>query len=132
MEERHRHSLLSEAKKVFQELGMDLPLERREVQDIGPRKLVLMAAKAQEQQLLDTLRAKTIHGVFMKTSQRDTRDFKLAHRWLKRGKQRAETEALIVAAQDWVIMTRAYKSRVLKLSVNPMCRKRGLKQRVPL
>ena len=98
-----------------------MTLEREEIQSVGAKKLVKKAAEAQQQQLLDTLKA--IHGVFMNTSMKDTRDFKLTHKWLKRGKQRAETEALVIAAQDGVIMTRAYQSRVLKKSVNPMCRK---------
>ena len=69
------------------------------------------------------LKSKTIHGVFMKTSQMRDHDFRLTHRWLKRGNQRGETEALIVAAQDGVIMTRAYQARVLNKAVDPMCRK---------
>jgi len=59
----------------------------------------------------------------MKISRKPTQDFELTHLWLRQGKQRAKTEALVVAAQDGVIMTRAYQSRVLKKSVSPMCRK---------
>ena len=38
------------------------------------------------------------------------------------GRLRADTEALIVAAQDGVIHTRAYQVRVLKLDVPQTCR----------
>ena len=57
------------------------------------------------------------HGVFHKTSQKETRNAKLTYEWLRTGCQRSETEALIMAAQDGVIMTRAYMARALKIPV---------------
>ena len=90
---------------------------------MGIRKMVKIMAQAQQDQLMDNLSSKNIHGVFMKTSKQSSRDFKLTHKWLRLRKQRAETEALIVAAQDGVIMTRAYQARVLKRDVNSLCRK---------
>jgi len=87
-------------------------LEREQIQEVGAKKLAKIASQAQQQQLMDALQAKTVHGVFMKTSRKPTRDFERTHLWLRRGKQRAETEALVIAAQDGVIMTRAYQSRV--------------------
>ena len=90
---------------------------------MGIRKVVKIMAQTQQDQLMDNLSSKNIHGVFMKTSKQSSRDFKLTHKWLRLRKQRAETEALIVAAQDGVIMTRAYQARVLKRDVNPLCRK---------
>ena len=50
----------------------------------------------------------------MQMSKQSSRDFKLTHGWLR---------PLIVAAQDGVIMIRAYQARVLKKDVNPMCKK---------
>ena len=62
------------------------------------------------------------HGVFHKTNQKEIRNAKLTYEWLRTGCQRSETEALIVAAQDGVIMTRAYMVRVLKIPVSVQCR----------
>ena len=42
--------------------------------------------------------------------------------WLSDGRFRAETEALVIAAQDDVIMTNWYKHTVLKLSTSSTCR----------
>ena len=117
------HSLLAEAEKAIQELEVGVSLVKEQVQEVGAKKLAKIASQAQQQQLMDALQAKTIHGVFMKTSRKPTRDFERTHLWLRRGKQRAETEALVVAAQDGVIMTRAYQSRVLKEVSQPYVQK---------
>jgi len=90
----HRHSLLAEAEKAIQELEVGVSLEREQIQEVGAKKLAKIASQAQ-QQLMDALQAKTIHGVFMKTSRKPTRDFELTHLWLRWGKQRAETQALV-------------------------------------
>ena len=62
------------------------------------------------------------HGVFHKTNQKEIRNAKFTYEWLRTGCQRSETEALIVAAQDGAIMTRAYMVRVLKIPVSVLCR----------
>ena len=49
---------------------------------------------------MEQLEAKTIHGVFIKNSRVPTRDFKAMHMWLRSGRECAETEALVIAAQD--------------------------------
>jgi len=90
----HRHCLLAEAEKAIQELELGVSLEKEQIQEVGAKKLAKIASQARQQQLMDALQAKTIHGVFMKTSRQPTRDFELTHPWLRRGKQRAETEAL--------------------------------------
>lgn len=120
---RGRFSLINEAEKVMAEIGMSIKLERGEVREMGTKKLACSVSHAQQIQMEEQLSLKTIHGVFMEGSKQPGRDFKSTHMWLKKGRQRAETEALVVAAQDGVIMTRAYQARVLKKSVNPMCRK---------
>ena len=42
--------------------------------------------------------------------------------WLTKGKVSARTEALVMAAQDGVVLTRSYKQRILKRLIDPMCR----------
>ena len=79
----HHHSLLAEAEKAVQELEMGASLEREQIQEVGAKKLAKVASQAQQQQLMDALQAKTIHGVFMITSRKPTRDFELAHLWLR-------------------------------------------------
>ena len=111
----HRHSLISEAEKAIQELEVGVSLEREQIQEVRAKRMAKIASQAQQQQqLMDALQAKVIHRVFMKTSRKPTRDFELTHLWLRKGKQRAKTEALVVAAQDGVIMTRVYQSRVVE------------------
>ena len=44
------------------------------------------------------------------------------HIWLSDGRFQFKTEALVVAAQDGVILTRAYRARVLKELIPQACR----------
>ena len=76
----HRHSLLAEAEKAIQELEVGVSLEREQIQEVGAKKLAMIASQAQQQQLMDALQA---NGVFMKTSRKPTRDFELTHLWLR-------------------------------------------------
>ena len=71
----HCSSLLAEAEEAVQDLGMDLSLEKEQVQTVGSKKLAKIAAQAQQKQLMDVLQAKTIHEVIMKTGRRTTQDY---------------------------------------------------------
>ena len=77
MADKNRYSLLSDAERILGTLGMNLTLEEGLRQGTSVRKLIRSIALQQEKQLHDALLAKTIHGVFMKTSLKDTRDFDL-------------------------------------------------------
>ncbi len=52
--------------------------------------------------VVEELQRKLIHGVYARELRKTTTDTKLATRWLGRGRLHAETEAMIVAAQDGV------------------------------
>ena len=49
-------------------------------------------------------------------------DTKATHSWLKDGSLRPTTEALVMAAQDQVLHTRAYQAKVMRKPVDPKCR----------
>ena len=77
---------------------------------------------AQVCQLVDTLMKKPIHKTYIQTSMSEDFDREGTFAWLSDGRFRAETEALVIAAQDGVIMTNRYKHTVLKLSTTSICR----------
>ena len=79
MADKNRYSLLSEVERILGTLGMNLTLEEGMRQATSVRKLIRSIALQQEKQLHDALLAK-IHGIFMKTSLKDTRDVDLTHR----------------------------------------------------
>ena len=76
---------------------------------------------AQACQLVDALTSKPIHKVYLQTSMSEDIDKDGTFAWLSDGRFRAETEALVIAAQDGVIMTNRYKHTVLKLSQTSTC-----------
>lgn len=82
-----------------------------------------LVSKFHQDKLVAALAPKKIHGVFFNTNLKESRNAKLTHEWLRNGSQRAEMEALIVAAQDGVVMTRAYLAQVLKMPVSVLCRR---------
>ena len=54
----------------------------------------------QRETVRNQLLQKTIHSVFMKEASKTECDQKASFKWLKDGRLQAQTEALIVAAQD--------------------------------
>ena len=126
-ESRQQYSRLGEARRVLEGLAIPLKLEQGRIlyqekpipcSSVGP-----LIHKCQQEKLVTTLEAKKIHGVFHKTNQKETRNAKLTYEWLRTRRQCAETEVIIVAAQDGVVMTRAYMARVLKMPVSVLCRR---------
>ena len=78
--------------------------------------------KAQMKELTRDLCAKKIHPVFYNQCQKPGYDFHRSHYWLRDGRVQSQTEALIIAAQDGVIHTRAYRRRILKVNESSHCR----------
>lgn len=74
----------------------------------------------QMQDLMERLRRKTVHGFF--TRQSESRKYpRNTSQWLVDGRLRVEREATIVAAQDGVTHTRAYRARILKENIPMEC-----------
>ncbi len=62
----------------------------------------------QQEGLLVQLGKKRIHGAHLEQTQRPETDVAATHRWLVQGKLRAETEAVVVAAQCGTLGTNCY------------------------
>ena len=111
---RHKGSILKDVWWIQEKYDLPGLLEM----DRGAKSLV---KDAQLEALKCDLMKKKIHGVFFEQCEKSD-DTNGCHLWLRDGRFRAETERLVVAAQDGVILTRAYRSRVLKETVSPVCR----------
>ena len=78
---------------------------------------------AQAVKLVSALTAKPIHKVyFEQASTAEGVDTEGTFGWLTDGRFRAETEGLVIAAQDGVILTNRYKHTVLRTSTTSLCR----------
>ena len=71
-------------------------------------------ARAQVEATVEELQGKLIHGVYARELRKPTTDLKVSTEWIRAGRLRVETEATLIAAQDGVTGTRAYKARVQK------------------
>ena len=88
---------------------------------VSLRLLLHLLKEAQYSELTASLENKIIHGVFYKQCQ-DVWDTSGSHAWLLGGRVQAQTETLIMAAQDGMILTQAYRNCVMGKAVSPVCR----------
>ena len=87
------------------------------------REGMLQLKAAQVVKFVGSLTAKPIHKVYyQQASSADGVDTEGSFAWLSDGRLRAETEGLVIAAQDGVILTNRYKHTVLGMGVSPTCR----------
>lgn len=109
MASRGRVSFLAEARGVLHGHGLNASLGSVTLDDeeVGGRTLSRAVKTAQLRELSERLKAKVIHGVHRKQVTAKETDVRATHWWLSSGRLRSETEALIIAAQDGVILTAA-------------------------
>ena len=130
-ENKLKYSLVGRARTVAQKLGIEQfvfpdgsddlnPLRRQEIQ--------AMIKAEQMERLRDQMVQKRLHGVFYNQMLHPSTDKKATTRWLCEGKLRAETEAIIIAAQDGVICTGVYRCKIQKKVESLICRKCGEKE----
>ena len=92
---------------------------------LGPqatKKALSMVKNRQTSKLAEERESKVLHGTFAKQVNESRCDRAMTHRWLLGSRLRAETEAFITAVQDGVILTAAYRRRVLRQAINPACK----------
>ena len=124
--DRGRYSTLQAANSILEGYQLGVKISEEGVKDskgegVSPKLLTRILKRAQFDTLTASLEAKTIHGVFYKQCQEEGWDTLGSHAWLLDGRVQAQTEGLIVAAQDGVIHTRAYQHRVQKKPISPTC-----------
>ena len=80
----------------------------------GLTRVAKALVKVQREAMKRRLRQKVIHGVFFKETEKPICDRKATAGWMRQGRLDASTEALLTAAQDGALHTRAYRARILK------------------
>ena len=66
--------------------------------------------------------SKVMHGQYPSRIKEADVDFKQTNNWLKGTGLKAETEGLIIAAQDQSLATRLYHHKIIKDGTSPLCR----------
>ena len=90
---------------------------------IAKAKIVKEKAKKLLQELLKkTWAEKPLHGQFVKRISKPNISKTLTHNWLKSSGLKAETEGLIIAAQDQSLPTKNYQAHVSKTIKDDKCR----------
>ena len=84
---------------------------------------ILRLKAAQVVKFVGTLTTKPIYKVYyQQASSADGVDTEGSFSWLSDGRLRAETEGLVITAQDGVILMNQYKHTVLGMGISPTCR----------
>ena len=126
MSEKRHHNNLQVASEVLDKYGLEQPslIERVRNGWVPAERISLSElAAAQAVHLVEALSAKPIHGVYHKQIKATEEvDQEATFAWLSDGRFRAETEGLIFAAQDGVLLTNRYKLTVLNMGTTSTCR----------
>ena len=117
------YSVTKEAESFKKHVGMrDItPKEIEEPTTYAKR--VKKAAKEQgKQQLEMSWRDKAMHGKYPKRVNDADVNKDQTHKWLRSAGLKAETEGLLIAAQDQSLATKSYHHRIMKDGTDPLCR----------
>ena len=90
-----------------------------------PRSTIREIRARQRQGLGEERAGKAIHGIFQAEVDRRGCDRRATCAWMRSGRFRAETEDLIIAAQDGIIHIAAYRHGMIKDGRDPTCRECG-------
>ena len=74
------------------------------------------------EQLRTNWKDKALHGKYPHRISEADVDYHQTNKWLKAAGLKAETEGLIIAAQDQSLATRSYHHRIIKDGADPTCR----------
>jgi hypothetical protein len=77
--------------------------------------------KTTKQELAHTWRQKPLHGQYVRQAD-EISTKQSTYKWLKEAGLKAETEALITAAQDQALNTKAHKTKIMNISNDSKCR----------
>ena len=122
-ENRKLYSIQKEGEKFRQEL--DVPnLEKGEnAQTTVDAKRINQKTKHRaKDKLSKQWEEKVLHGKYPKRTKEADVDQNKTNQWLRSTGLKAETEGLIIAAQDQSLATRSYHARIIKDGTDPMCR----------
>ena len=108
---------LLQSRQVLDRYGVPAPTIRNEA-------IVLKqeVKAAQQRHLEQALEVEAIHGTYRMTINNGKFDKESFCAWLKDGRFRSETEALLLTAQDGTLLLNQYSTKVKTTSENPKCR----------
>ena len=119
------YSIHKEALKYTEEL--QLQTDDVEIQETVPITKIVRELKGTAKiQAINNFKArwkgKPFHGQYVQKVEKEDIDKELTHKWLQSSGLKAETEGLLIAAQDQSLATRYYQHKIIKNGASPKCR----------
>ena len=116
-------SIKTSAEKYMNELDMPTVIKPLTESSVSYAKRVkLIAREKGKMDLSENWKEKPLHGKYPKRIDEPDVDSKNTHQWLRSSGLKAETEGLLVAAQDQSLNTRSYSARITKTTTEAKCR----------
>jgi hypothetical protein len=123
-ETKKRYSITKQEQEFTKD--MNIPEYVAELPDETSVKKAKRVKNIAKKELLQRLRkhweAKPLHGQFIKRATAPNVSQQLTHQWLKRSGLKAETEGLLIAAQDQSLATKNYQMHISKTIKDDRCR----------
>ena len=123
-ENKKLHSIVKEARRFKREF--ELENENNVNEDLPTTKqakhLKQCVKKCATNQLSESWSQKPLHGKYLLQCRQADVDQTATHQWLRRSGLKAETEGLILAAQDQSLFTRNYQANILRNGASDQCR----------
>ena len=117
------YPIKKEATKFKQELNiLEIPPTENEAATKYAHRVKQKAKHHGQLQLQKSWEEKPMHGKYPKRTKEADVDQEKTNKWLKTVGLKAETEGLIIAAQDQSLATRSYHHRIIKDGTDPQCR----------
>ena len=117
------YSVSRQASKYIQQMNIP-PLPRKEEEPVTQfaKRIKQEAKKSAQKKMTDTWKEKPMHGQYPARVSKPDAEQDQTHQWLRSAGLKAETEGMVIAAQDQSLATRSYHHKIIKDGTDPKCR----------
>lgn len=122
-EKKNKYSVVKQALKFKSQLDLaNTPKNDEDTATSYAKRIKKEAQEILQKQLKEKWTQKEMHGQYPKRLQDGDVDNHQSNKWLKTAGLKAETEGLIIAAQDQAIKTKYLQAKIIKDGSDPNCR----------
>jgi len=116
-------STAKEARRYIQELNIpEVPRKEQEAVTSFAKRTKQESKKWAQKRMKETWEAKPMHGQYPSRVKKADVEQEQTHQWLRSAGLKAETEGMVIAAQDQSLATRSFHHNIIKDGTDPKCR----------
>ena len=120
-EKSKKNSIITVCRKLKHRYDVQPTIEEDQLKPtVAAKTLKERAKKAGLNAFKETWRNKSLHGKYPQRLEEADVDSKSTHRWLQGSGLKAETEGLLISAQDQSLATNVYRSKIVNDGTDPL------------